>query len=258
MQNPSRAGARPRHSSWLEIALVVTGALALGACSASASSSTSSAAATKPASLGRPLASGSISSVGSSSMVVQNARTGGTVTVDWSSATTFDQTVTASASDLAIGDCAQVLGSSASSGPAAARTVSITMPTSSGCTRPAGSGRAFSGGGGGGGGGFGGGAVPFTSAFGSVASVGNGTLTVNGTSTSGSTSTSFTYDSTTTFTKVQSANASSVTNGQCATAFGSSSSGSVAASAITLRPAGPNGCSGFGGGGGFGGGAPPA
>ena len=255
MQNHSRASARPGISVGLKIAVVAVGALVLGACSSSATSSTSPAAAAKPGTQGRPLASGSISSVSSSSMVVQNARTGNSITVDWSSSTTFNQTVTVSASDLAIGDCAQVLGASASSGPAVARTVSVSMPTSAGCTRPSGvSGRPFGGGGGGGGGGFGGGAPSFTSAFGSVISVENGTLTVKGTSSSGSTTTTFSYESTTTFTKVQSAKASSVSSGQCATAFGSSSSsGVVAASAISLRPAGPNGCSEFGGGG-FGGG----
>ena len=266
MESSSTTGPQRQILLGPAIAVVFAGALMLGACSSSpASSSSPATSAATPASRGRPLASGLVSSMSRSSIVVQNARTGSPVTVDWSSSTTFDQTVTASASELAVGDCVEVLGTSGSSGSASARTVSISMPTSAGCTRSGGfSGRPPGGGGAGGfgGGGFGGGGLPFTSAFGTTTSIGNGSLTVKGTSSSGSTTTTFSYDSTTSFTKVQSAKASSVTSGQCATAYGSSSSsGSVAASTITLRPPGPNGCSGFGGGGGgggFGGSSSPA
>lgn len=261
MPHRPRNAARPCAPVMPLIALLGACAVTLGACSSSTTSATSPAGAAKPVSQGRPVASGSIASVSSSSMVVQNARSGSSVTVDWSSSTTFNQTVTASASDLVVGDCAQVFGASTSPGPASARTVAISMPSSAGCARPSGvSGRSFGAGGGPGGGGrgFGGGALPFVSAFGSVTSVGSGIFTVKGTASSGSSSTTFGYNPTTTFTKIRSAKSSSVSSGQCATAFGSpSSSGAVAASTITLRPAGPNGCFGFGGGG-FGGGASQA
>jgi hypothetical protein len=227
-------------------------AMALSACSSSAGANSSTTAPrSSSAPQGRPLASGTIASVAGSSMVVQNPRTG-QVTVDWTASTAFNQTVSASGSDLAVGECVQVLAATGSS-PAPARTITITKPVASGCSRPAGSA-------GGAGRGFGdGGALPFTSVFGTVSALDNGTLTVRGaTGTNSTGTTTFSYDSSTTLTKVQSAHASSVATGQCASAFGTSTtSGAVAATSITLRPTGPNGCLGGFRGGGFGGSGPP-
>ena len=70
---------------------------------------------------------------------------------------------------------------------------------------------------------------------------------------------SFTYGSSTQFLETRSATASVLAVGQCVTAFGpADTTGAVTAQRLSIRPAGPNGCSaGFGGGGfgRFGGGA---
>ena len=66
---------------------------------------------------------------------------------------------------------------------------------------------------------------------------------------------SFTYSSSTQFLETRSASASVLAVGQCVSAFGpADTTGAVTAQRLTIRPAGPNGCStGFGGGfGGFG------
>lgn len=64
--------------------------------------------------------------------------------------------------------------------------------------------------------------------------------------------------SSTTYTKTEPATGSAVVVGRCVTVLGSKSqSGSLTATSVSIRAAGPNGCSSFGGrggGGGFGGG----
>jgi hypothetical protein len=58
-----------------------------------------------------------------------------------------------------------------------------------------------------------------------------------------------------TYTKTEAAKGSAVVVGSCVTVLGSkSSSGSLTATSVSIRAAGPNGCSGFGGRGGSGGG----
>ena len=256
-------GIRP--NQWVTPVVVGLATLLLSACgSGGATTASPRAASGSTTTQGRPAATGTIASISGSSMAVQNPRTG-QVTVDWAPSTTFTQTVSASAADLGVGECVQVLAATGSSpGPAASRTVVISRPGSNGCARASsiggGAGRGFGGGAGGFGGGLGGGgSLPFTTAFGIVTAAGNGDLSVRGTTSSGSGTTTFSYGSTTNFTKVESTRASSAVTGLCVTAYGTTvSSATVAATSIALRPAGPSGCiGGFRGGSGFGGGATP-
>ena len=103
---PRDSHLRPRQ--WLAATLVGAGAVAFGACSSGSSPSAPAPAGARPETSSRPLATGTIASVGPSSMVVTDARTDSQVSVDWSAATTFHETVPASASDLTVGDCVQV------------------------------------------------------------------------------------------------------------------------------------------------------
>jgi hypothetical protein len=85
----------------------------------------------------RPIGtSGSVAALSGSSMEVQNPFSGQT-TVSWTSSTTFSKTVNESVSSLAAGDCIVVTGtpSKTSKTTIAARSVNVTMPSSTGaCT----------------------------------------------------------------------------------------------------------------------------
>jgi hypothetical protein len=85
----------------------------------------------------RPIgASGSVAALSGSSMEVQNPSSGQT-TVSWTPTTTFSETVSKAVSNLAAGDCVSVTGteSKKSKTTIAARSISVTTPTSSGsCT----------------------------------------------------------------------------------------------------------------------------
>jgi len=184
-------------------------ALVAAACGGAAASTTSQPASNSgsgsPANRPIPGASGEIAALTPPSMEVQNPETGQT-TVNWTSSTTFTQTVTGSLSTVAAGDCVSVSGTPSSPGSASsaitARTVSIMPASSSGtCTSPA---NVF-GSGGTGGSGFrfsgrppsgnfpGGGSFPtrtttpgetfpqFSTAFGQVSSVSSSGFVVSGT-----------------------------------------------------------------------------
>ena len=137
-------------------------AVTLAACGSSSSASTTSTTKAKAAGGGRggfgaggarPGTSGTIAAITGTSLEVQNPTTGQT-TVTYTSATTFDQTVSAAASGVTVGSCISAFGKptstsstskSAFGGPVTATTVTISQPVSGSCT------------GGFGGGGFGGG-----------------------------------------------------------------------------------------------------
>ena len=113
--------------------LAGTGATALLAATAVASAA---GAASAPTNFG---ATGSVASLGGSSMEVQNASTGQT-TVSWTATTAFSKTVTESVSALASGDCVTVSGtpSKKSKTTIAANTITVTTASASGsCTRTA-------------------------------------------------------------------------------------------------------------------------
>jgi hypothetical protein len=79
-------------------------------------------------------ASGTVAAVSTGSMEVQNP-TSGQVTVSWTPTTTFNQTVTVPATQLAVGDCVTVTSSTkAKSGPIKATTVSLRTSTNGSCT----------------------------------------------------------------------------------------------------------------------------
>jgi Domain of unknown function (DUF5666) len=138
-----------------------TGGAVMLAVAAVAALSSAAGAASTPQSPGGS-ASGSVASITGTSMEVQSASAGQT-TVDTTSSTTFSQTLAATQSAVAVGECLTVTGTPAKSSKTTitARSVSISQPSSSGtCTSGAGgaSGRGgFPGRGAQGGGGFPGG-----------------------------------------------------------------------------------------------------
>ncbi|HJP74768.1 MAG TPA: DUF5666 domain-containing protein [Pseudonocardiaceae bacterium] len=253
---------------------LIAGALAVGliACGGgTAPEATNSAAppATKPTvAQAPPGAFGTAAAVSASSLEVQNPSTG-QVTVNFSSSTTFSNTVSGTLADVTAGSCVTV--SSTATGttrpapgtPITARTVTITTPGPNGCTagaggfrggngtrpsgspRPSGSARP-SGTNGKGGGNFGG------FAFGSVSAVTSTGFTVHGVARgqTPATDTTVTVNSSTTYSKVESATSSALAVGDCVAAVGSTDdTGAVTAKSIAISKPGPNGCSqGFGGG----------
>jgi hypothetical protein len=247
-------------------------ALAAAACGGSSTASTKPSSSQSPTTTAPtpPGAFGSVAAVSGSSLEVQNP-TSGQVTVNVTPATTFTQTVSGAATDLAPGVCVTAnagQGASVTPGqPFTARMVSITQPGPNGCTFGAFGGQRAGNGGGGGGGTTTtapgsnrnrNGARRLNGAFGKVASVSLPTFVVQSTArNSPSTTTTVTTDASTTFNKVVSASQSNLAVGQCVAAVGpADQTGAVTANSISIRPPGPNGCStGFRGGrGGAGGG----
>jgi hypothetical protein len=235
-------------------------ALAAAACGGSSTASTKppssqSTSTTAPAT--PPGAFGSVAAVSGSSLEVQNPTTG-QVTVNITPTTTFTQTVSGAATDLAPGVCATAnagQGASVTPGqPFTARTVSITQPGPNGCTFGAfGGQRAGNGGGAGGGGGAATTAPPnnrnrngrrLNGAFGKVASVSLPTFVVQSVARSAANmTTTVTTDSSTMFNKVVTASQSNLAVGQCVAAVGpADQTGAVTANSISIRPPGPNGC----------------
>lgn len=248
---------------------LIAGALAVGliACGGGpAPEGTTSAAppATKPTvAQAPPGAFGTAAAVSASSLEVQNPSTG-QVTVNFSSSTTFSNTVSGTLADVTVGSCVTV--SSTATGttrpapgtPITARTVTITTPGPNGCTagvggfrgggngtrpsgspRPSGSARP-SGTNGKGGGNFGG------FAFGSVSAVTPTGFTVHGVARgqTPATDTTVTVNSSTTYNKVESATSSALAVGDCVAAVGSTDdTGAVTAKSIAISKPGPKGCS---------------
>jgi hypothetical protein len=288
------------------VAVLGAAALALAACgSSSAASSTSttkapSSSAPSGGSTGGgasgggsgggttarqfPGADGTIAAINGASLEVQG--TSGQTTVTYTGTTTFDQTVTASASDVTVGSCISAFGKPTSTsssskktafgGPVTATTVSITQPTSGSCSTGFGGGfGGFRGGAGGagtggapagGGSGAGGsgsfrppsgsgshfpGAGNFGAASGQVTAVNGSAVTVSETNpqTKATTSVVVTLTASTTFTQRETASSSDLAVGKCAQARGSASTtGAITATAITISTPTANGCSsGFGG-----------
>lgn len=264
----------------MQVPVVALGVLVLAAGCASSGGSTpagSVAQAPKSASptgaagapaAARPGTTGSISAVNPSSIYVQNPQAG-QVTVDFTAATTFSQTVPATAAALKVGACVTATSASTGSGSSGtsgtptpvtsltATSVTITAATGS-CTRGPGN---F--------GGLGGarpsgaprpdGARPSGSprrgnfgraAFGTVASVGNGSFVVTSTRGAATTKVTVTTTSATTYRQLEAATKAALKVNLCATAFGATDdTGAVTARSIALSTAGANGCSaGFGGG----------
>ena len=204
---------------------------------------------------------------------------GGSVAVDTTTKTLFTQEVTMVAAALAVGQCARASGSTNSIGVVAATTLTISTPTSSGCTVSfggfSGTHRKFPSAGGSARPPFPGasgsarppfpgagapGAAAFRGAFGKIAQVttgSQGTMTLEVQGASGQTG--VTVSSTTKIVRDTSASLRAVTAGECAVAIGAKAkTGVVTAQSVSLSTPGPAGCTaGAGGfGGGFGAGAP--
>jgi hypothetical protein len=287
---PRGRTARPRPGRRRVAALSALGvaALAMAACGASSTASTTSSSSPAGGSGAGggatqrqfPGASGTIAAINGDSLEVQNTSSGQT-TVTYTSSTTFDQTVTSSASAVTVGACISAFGKPTSTsssskggfgGPVTATTVSITPPTSGSCStglggfggRPAGggttggapSGGEIPGGGSGqrpgGGSGFSGRANgQFGAASGTVAAASGSTVTVTETNptTKKTSSVVVTLLSSTTFTQRTVAASTDLAVGKCAQAQGAAdSTGAVAARSITISTPGANGCtSGLGG-----------
>ncbi|MEN3358397.1 MAG: hypothetical protein V7637_2379 [Mycobacteriales bacterium] len=232
-----------------------------------------------------PGVSGLIAEASKGTLEVQD--TNSQTTVTYTAGTKFSQTVTAK---LAVGDCVTVIGTPVSGSTSAitATSVVVTTAANSDCTapnRPGGpraSGTPFprpdrsampSGAPGSGGPGGGAGRQNFATAFGKVTAVSGSTVTITGTLRTGggrfggtptpspsATPTrpaagplTVTLGSSATVQKTVAATSAAAVTGKCASAFGKTdSSGTVAATTITISTPGPNGCSrGFGGFGNF-------
>lgn len=257
--------------------LVVVGACGSGGSGSSSvapRASTQAGPGTGQAAGTRPGASGTIAAVSSTNAQVQN-QTDGQVTVGWTAKTRFSKTTAVAASAVVVGDCVTAVGgtSTATSGTSAAftaTTVTVSKPVNGSCTGALGTG------------GFGGGgartgtpragATPrpnrtppsgfgrFDTAFGTVTAVSGSTITVKNVARArrtGSTASpaptpatsKVTIGSATTVEQTSSATSSALVVGECLTAFGKADdTGAVTATAISVRPAGKQGCTtGFGG-----------
>lgn len=285
-QQPSSVSTRRRYrQAGVRSGLaLIAGALAVGliACGGgstpAASTNTSTPPTSRPSGPQTPPGTfGTAAAVNATSVEVQNP-TNGQVTVNFSSSTTFSDTVSGTLADVTVGSCVTVSSTAtgtsrpAAGTPITARTVSISQATANGCTaggfgggggrggaggngttrpnRPSGSPRP-SGTNGAGRGNFGG------FAFGSVTAVSATGFTVHSAARgqNAATDTAVTVNSSTTYSKVESATSSALAVGDCIAAVGSTDdTGAVTAKTIGISKAGPNGCTqGFAGGRGRGG-----
>lgn len=267
-------------------AAAVLGLLSVAACGATGKAASPAAAATPAGTQAQgfraPGASGLLAAIDGTTLQVQD--TSSQTAVTYSAATTFTQTVPATAADLAVGLCAMVRsvdpGATSPTSPTSpsatptrptaltATSVTLSRPVNGSCTpalggpgggpgrfqgtpppgapdriRPSGapgSGRRF-------GGGFGSGAV------GMVTQVHGGTFVLASTRPAGRDSTAaptttdvtVTVTSTTTWTLEKKTTAAALRTGTCVTARGrADSSGTVAATSISIRPASGGTCTG--------------
>lgn len=211
-------------------------AVAISACGSPSSPSH----AAEPATQGSPPpagTTGTVAAVTATDIELQNPRAG-QVRVTFTPSTSFTKTVTATAGDLVVTDCAFVTAPAQSAGtqagPFTAASVLISPEAADGSCPGRGA-RA------------GGGRGRGTTTSGKITSV-SGTEFMVQVSTSNTTRT-VTTTATTAFSKTVATDKSNLTVGQCVTAMGpSDDTGTVAASSISIRQPGPNGClGGFGG-----------
>jgi hypothetical protein len=255
---------------------VVVFAAGCGSGSSSSASAPASTGATGGTGSGRnmPGTSGEIADIAGATLQVQYDN--GQVAVTYTATTSFRQEATATAADVKVGSCVSVTssGTTTTTGPIAASRVSITEPTNGSCSGGFGGGSGAGIGGGAGNGtppsgapGYGGrgttnGTPPSGSprrfgAFGTVTAVSPGGFTVQSTrptqagSSAAPSSESVTTNGATIYSKTVSAGKSALQVGKCVTALGKTDdTGTVTATAITLRAKTAAGCStgrGFGG-----------
>jgi Domain of unknown function (DUF5666) len=236
-----------------------------------------------------PFTSGMLSALTGSTLTVQ-ARNGNNTTVVVNGSTRYTQNTSASASDVAKGDCVRIVGTGSASSGIQASTVAITQPTSKGCVRNPNGGNGRGAGTGRFGNRFPGGGAPITApgggpvtlpnggtvpsnlaaAFGTVSSVSGSQLSVKSLAPSSNNKKSkpktrtvtVTLNGSTTFTQTVSAAVSDLAVGKCVTANGTVDSvGTITANRVTISQPVNGACGGgfggfgrLGGGGGGGGG----
>jgi hypothetical protein len=251
------------------LALAACGSTAAGSTSSSSTTSSSNAAGGRgPGGLARRGAAGTLAQINGTSLILTDT-TGTDVTVDYTNTTTITQTKTGVLADIVPGSCVVATGTKDASGTLVASSVRLSPPVNGACTaglgnRPPGAGTRTPSG-----------TPRATPAPGQpIPSFSAGKVTaVNGTSvtlqpTTGAAQT-ITVPTTVTVAESSAASPTDLSVGDCIQATGAKdSSGKVAATSLSIVPAGPSGCftggrggfgGGFGGGGrGFGGGAPPA
>jgi hypothetical protein len=246
---------------------------------------TAGVAAAQTANQGRPpFASGTLQSVSGSTLQVDGFN--GTTTVVVTSSTKYEQTKAATTAVIAKGECVRVSGTGSVTAGIQAATVSVTTPSSKGCTQPTGFGNRRGNGNGTGASGRTfpnrgsrptGGALPngapiptggtrptdFATAFGSVSSVSGSAITVKaqvptGTSKNGKPKTktekvAVTLADSTTVTQTTSAKSTDLAVGSCVTANGTTDSvGTVKATNVVISQPENGSCTrvgGLGGGG---------
>ena len=207
----------------------------------------------------RNAAFGQLVQINGSTLILSS--TTGNSTVTYASTTTITQTSTGTLANITPGTCITATGTKDATGMLTATTVILSGVVNGSCATT----------------GFGGGtfspqpgatprpsfsppagAAGFTSARGEVKSVTGTSVTLTETTGTSTTTTTIDVPTTVKLTTSTDIKASALQTGECVTAVGpKTSSGTVAASSLTISPAGANGCTeGFGGfgGGGFGGG----
>jgi hypothetical protein len=233
--NRQVSGSRPLFVTATVAAAAVATAVAVSACGSPSNPSPAAESATQSSPPPRGT-TGTVAAVTATDIEVQNPRSG-QVRVTFTPSTSFIKTVTATAGDLAVGDCALATGpaqaAGTQAGPRTATSVLIS-PATAGGTCPGRGARAGAGRGRG------------MAAAGKITSVSSTGFVVQ---TDGpNTTRTVTTTATTVFTRTVTTDKSGLAVGQCVTAMGpSDDTGTVAASSISIRQPSPNGCLGFGG-----------
>ncbi len=240
-------------------ALTACGGQGSASTSASASPSSSPAASAAGSAAGQPPAgtSGTVAAVSASNAQVQNP-TDGQVTVTFRSTTRFTRTVPATRANVTVGSCVTVTSTSTASPSSVpvtaltARSVTVTPATAGSCTAQGGFGGFRGGNASASPGASGSTASPRapragTRVFGKVTSASAAGFIVQGRvggrSTGSAADVAVTVNPTTSYTSTGAADKSAVTVGSCLTAIGpSDSTGAVTARSVSIRPAGPGGC----------------
>jgi Domain of unknown function (DUF5666) len=233
--------SRTSMSKYPLLAVVGIAAVSLAACgssttsgspatSTSGSSSTSSSptspsgpsTSSTPSAQGRDRVAGLIASV--SGTTIQVTQQSGTAAVDFTPSTTVSELTPAQLTDVAQGSCVAVRsapGGAPSGGTLTARSMLITSPVNGQCQTHGGRG----------------------GVSGTVSSVNGNSIVVATTDPSGNnTQSTVQVANTTTYLKRTSANTQAISQGKCIAARGTDESGTLQATAITLRPASNGTC----------------
>ncbi len=228
------ANEKPKSRRWAAMLTLIAGsALILSACGSSTSAVSSSTPTTVVAgsssNSGTTLSGtglkrrrgfgvfGQLTALAGSAMTIRS--NSATTTVQYNGNTKFTERVAATASDITVGECINVRGTTNTTGVVAASTITLTQPTSRGCLTRRGFGRGGLGGSAAGGGvasgsaGFTGRGAP--SAVGVVASVSSGLIEVQ----NAAAQTSVTYSASTVLFQQEAVPPSALALGECVSAL---------------------------------------